>query len=223
VKLLKIKSAIYRRIKPHHLFSFIHSIPRNGRVFDIGCGNNSPFIVKTLRPDVYYAGLDVGLYNQTHAPSRFANEFIVTEPSLFHLKIAERSEAFDCVISNHNLEHCDDYELVTLAMVKSLKKGGRAYIAFPCEESIHFPERKHPLNFAFDSTHRNLIGYSPFISLLKENGMKILFSGKRYRPIIPFIIGLLYEPVARLSGTPSPAGGTWALYGFETIVIAQKE
>ena len=219
---LKIKCSIYKGINPHQKLCYIDSIVQNGKLFDIGCGNNSPYIVKTIRPDIYYVGLDIGVYNQTHVPSQYANEFIITEASRFHEKIAEFPDTFDSVISTHNLEHCDDYEKVTLAMLRSLKKGGTIFISFPSEESIRFPHRRGTLNFYDDSTHKNIIPYSSFISLLKQNGMNILFSRKRNRPFIPFIIGLLCEPFSRFFDKPAPAGGTWALYGFETIVIAQK-
>jgi SAM-dependent methyltransferase len=222
MEMLKIKCGIYKRINPRHKLCYIDSIVKNGKLFDIGCGNNSPYIVKTLRPDIYYVGLDIGVYNQTYVPSRYANEFILTEAARFHEKIAEYPDTFDCVISAHNLEHCDDYKKVTSAMLRSLKKGGTIFISFPSEESIRFPHRKGTLNFNDDPTHKNPIVYSSFVSLLKQNGMKILFSTKRYRPFILFIIGLLFEPFSRFFDKPAPAGGTWALYGFETIIIAQK-
>lgn len=219
---IKIKDFIVKLLKSRGKNSFIDSIVENGKVLDVGCGNNSPCVVKTLRPDVYYVGLDVGVYNQTTDYNMYANKFIITEPDDFHSKIEEYSNEFDAIICSHNLEHCNDYMAVTLAMIKALKKGGRIYISFPCEESVRFPSRYGTLNFHDDNTHKNLIKYSSFISTLKQNGMDILFATKRYRPVILFLIGLLCEPLCRLLNKPAPATGTWALYGFETIIIAEK-
>jgi SAM-dependent methyltransferase len=220
--MLRIKNIISKLIQPKGKYSFVDSIVRNGKVLDVGCGNNSPSMVKTLRPDIYYVGLDIGIYNQTNDHTKYADEFIVTNPEDFHLKIVSYSNTFDSVISTHNLEHCIDFVNVTLAMIKSLKEGGTLYASFPSEDSVRFPHRCGTLNFYDDDSHRNLISFSSFISILKENGMDILFATKRYRPPILFLCGLLYEPISRLSNKQAPAGATWALYGFETIVIARK-
>ncbi len=223
MSVLKIKSAIGKLINPKNKYYFIDSIIKDGKVFDIGCGNDSPYQVKTLRPDVYYVGLDIGSYNQSYSPDKYADRFILAEAKTFHSEIAKYSNTFDAVISAHNLEHCNDYQKVTLAMLDSLKNGGTIYISFPCEESVRFPSRKGSLNFYDDDTHKNLIQYSSFITLLKENGMDILFAKKRNKPFIPFLIGLIFEPFSRLTKRQAPLGGTWALYGFETVIIARKK
>jgi hypothetical protein len=36
-------------------------------------------------------------------------------------------------------------------------------------------------------------------------------------------LGLLLEPVSMLSKKCIPFGGTWALYGFETVIIVKKK
>ncbi len=208
-------------MKPRGKYYFINSIVPNGRVLDVGCGNNGPYSLKTKRPDLYYVGLDIGVYNQTTDYARYADEFILTEPQNFAKKIEEYPNTFDAIISTHNLEHCDDYVGVTLAMIKALKQGGTIYIAFPCEASVNFPKRIGTLNFYDDSTHKNLIPYSSFISLLKDNGLEIIFSARRYRPWMLFVMGLLCEPICRM--THRLARGTWSLYGFETIIVARKK
>jgi 2-polyprenyl-3-methyl-5-hydroxy-6-metoxy-1,4-benzoquinol methylase len=220
---LKIKRHISKLIKSKGKYSFIDSIREHGNLLDVGCGNNSPYIVKTLRPDIHYIGLDIGIYNQTPNYAKYADEFILTEPDTFHSKIEEYSNEFDAIVCSHNLEHCNDYMAVTLAMIQSLRKGGTIYISFPCEESINLPSRRGCLNFYDDDTHKNLIPYSSFISVLKQNGMNILFATRRYRPAIPFLIGLICEPFCRLLNKQAIAGGTWAFYGFETIIIAKKD
>lgn len=220
--MLHLRGIINKLIKPKGKYSFIDSIVVNGKVLDVGCGNNSPYIVKTLRPDVYYVGLDVGVYNQTTEYNMYANSLVITDASSFHSKIAEYCNEFDAIICAHNLEHCNDYMSTTMAMINSLKNLGVIYLSFPCEESVGFPSRPGCLNFYDDGSHKNLIQYSAFIDALKQNGMDIVFAAKRYRPAMPFLIGLICEPFCRLLNKQAPVGGTWALYGFETIVIAQK-
>jgi len=219
---LNITRIISKLIKQKGKYSFIDSIVANGKVLDVGCGNNSPYIIKTLRPDIYYVGIDIGVYNQTTEYNVYANKYILANSNNFHLKIEELSNEFDAIICSHNLEHCNDYIATTLAMIKSLKKQGDIYLSFPCEESVGFPSRHGTLNFYDDSTHKNLIQYSAFIAMLIENEMDIVFAVKRYRPALPFLIGLICEPFCRLLNKQAPTGGTWALYGFETIVIAKK-
>ena len=215
---LKIKRYITKSFKKYFLESIIH----NGKLLDVGCGNNSPYNIKSIRPDLYYVGLDIGVYNQSTDYSKYANEFILTNPINFHLKIQERQSFFDAILCAHNLEHCNDYILVTLAMIQALKKNGIMYLSFPCEESVNFPKRSNTLNFYDDPTHKNLINYVQFISFLKNNSMEILLTTKRHRPLISFFIGLLCEPFCFFLKKQAPRGGSWALYGFESIIIAKK-
>ncbi len=45
-----------RLLNPRGRKSFLKSLPSHEKVLDVGCGNNSPQIVKSVRPDVYYVG-----------------------------------------------------------------------------------------------------------------------------------------------------------------------
>ena len=225
IKILKYLFSIFKkRIPRNSKTAFIYNkIPEKGKVLDVGCGNNSPRYVKQIRPDVYYVGLDIDVYNQSADPEEYANEFIIVAPERFHTAIDEKKNEYDAVISTHNLEHCNDYVSVLVAMTNALKKDGLLYLAFPCEDSVHFPNRKNSLNFYDDSSHKEVIPYSKTISILKENGMTILFTRKRFRPVIPFVMGLFYEPLGKLLKKQlSFMSATWALYGFETVIIARK-
>jgi hypothetical protein len=110
---------------------------------------------------------------------------------------------------------------VLYAMIKTLKKGG--YISLPCENSINFPKRKGTLNFYDDKTHQNIIPYDFIIQTLKKSDFNIVFARKRYRLFFLFLTGLLYEPFSYLFKKVGCFGITWALYGFETIVITKKQ
>jgi SAM-dependent methyltransferase len=225
--LYKLRKTIVRYfVRPKfHKYNFIRNmIPANAKVMDVGCGNNSPEITKTLRPDIYYIGIDIGMYNQQNNVYDFANEMVITEPESFAQSIEQYANQIDCVISEHNLEHVNDMKGTLQAMLKSVNGGGVIYLAFPCEESVNFPKRKGTmtLNFYDDETHVNVIPYSTVLSILKEEGFKILFSSKRYRPFWLFGLGLILEPFSRLFNWVPPFNCTWAFYGFESKIIAQK-
>jgi SAM-dependent methyltransferase len=212
-------------IKPFGKYGFIkNQIPQNGKVLDVGCGNNSPRNTKTLRPDIYYAGLDIGDYNQSSVSvNHFADEYRITNPDDFADEIEKRVGEFDAVISCHNIEHCFEPDRVLEAMIKSLKPGGCLYIATPDAASIHFPRRKRSsLNFFDDHTHQKPLLFDDVKCILSDNDINKTKCIKRYRPLIPFLFGLLYEPIAFLTNSGTPFGGSWALYGYENIYIMTK-
>jgi hypothetical protein len=106
-------------------------------------------------------------------------------------------------------------------MCKALKENGTLYLAFPCENSVNFPHRRGTLNFFDDKTHNKIIPYQFTIDTLKQEGLEIVFTRKRYRPLLLSFLGLLFEPLSFLL-KKTINGGTWALYGFETVIIGRK-
>lgn len=218
----KFKNHITILLKKHGKAAFIQSVAQSAKILDVGCGNNSPINTKLNRPDIHYTGLDIGEYNQLPGYDKFADQLCLTTPESFHLEIEKYLNTFDAVISSHNLEHCNNPNEVLFAMSKSLKKDGKIYLAFPCEKSVTFPTRKGSLNFFDDPTHNNIIHFDQTIAILKTNNIVIDFAKKQYRPLILSIIGLIFEPISRISKKTIPYGSTWAYYGFETIIIGHK-
>lgn len=206
----------------HGKSSFIRSVPQKGSLLDVGCGNNSPFWVKVRRPDILYTGLDIGDYKQRFATSRWADRYIITTSEKFADEIAHFQNCFDAVISSHNLEHCDEPDRTLKAMLHAVKKGGRFYLSFPCEESVSFPKRKGTLNFYDDKSHLNRLDFKDTIHSIKAEGFTIDYAVKRSRPLFLFLIGFLFEPIAWVFSCNLPAGATWALYGFESVIWASK-
>jgi SAM-dependent methyltransferase len=206
-------------LSPRSKAAFLRRLEPRPRIFDIGCGNDSPYFTKTLRPDCHYTGLDIGEYNQ-HKPN-MADDYILTSPAGFTDEIAGRANRFDAIISSHNLEHCNDREGTLKAMLTAVKPGGQIYLAFPCEQSVSFPHRKGTLNYYDDGSH---VGVPPdfeaIITTLKADGFSIIFATRRYRPPLLWLIGVLTEPWGRRTGWVKL--GTWALYGFESIIWARK-
>ena len=200
---------------------FILQLPRGARILDVGCGNNSAQSTKKLRPDVYYVGLDVGDYNQADHPAKHADEYIITSSAGFAEEIEKKSECFDAVISSHNLEHCEQPQRVLSAMCRCLAVSGQIYLAFPSEASVNFPRRSGTLNFFDDLEHREVPRFLEVIERIRAAGLEIEFSARQYRPPYKYLKGLLNEP--RSAMKRRVYNGTWAFYGFESIIWARRQ
>lgn len=201
--------------------AFLKSLPPGARVLDVGCGNNSPRDAKMLRPDIVYTGLDVADYNQQDS-LQYADAYVLIAPAEFAGAISAHAGTMDAVVSSHNLEHCDDPTAVLRAMATALRPGGRLFLAFPCEASVGFPSRVGCLNFFDDATHRAMPRWDTVVQTLPANGVTVLYGARRYRPLLLAAAGLLVETLASWSGRNMPAGNTWALYGFESILWGRR-
>jgi SAM-dependent methyltransferase len=217
----RLRHALVTRLRPRGKQAFLKSLPPGARVLDVGCGNNSPRDAKLLRPDLVYIGLDVGDYNQQDS-IRYADEYIVVPPAEFAAAIQAQAGRMDAVISSHNLEHCDDPAAVVAAMAKALRPGGRLFMAFPCEASVGFPSRRGCLNFFDDASHQAVPRWDVVAAALAAQGIELVYSRRRYRPALLAAAGLVLEPVSWALGRNMPAGSTWALYGFETIIWGRR-
>jgi SAM-dependent methyltransferase len=216
---VNIKYAAKRILRRHGKIDFLSRLNSGSSILDVGCGNNSPFLAKQILPDCNYTGLDVGDYNQTKPLS--ADTYIITTPEKFAGEIGRFSETFDAVVSNHNLEHCDDRTAALEAMLNALKVGGKLFLSFPCEQSVNFPRRAGTLNYYDDPTHK----YSPpdfgeALAAIQRKGFEVEYSEKNYSPGGLRFVGWILEPLSRIR--KKCMTGTWAYYGFESIIIARK-
>jgi SAM-dependent methyltransferase len=218
---------------PHSIFKFLMTINKTGTLADIGCGNNSPYYIKTHYPKIYYIGIDIGDYNQTKP--NLADKYIIAKPDEFadaiaNIKVNVAGECgVDTVISSHNLEHCNDRKKTLDAMINILKPGGKLFLSFPTKKSVSFPHRdrgnrKGVLNYYDDLTHQ----YGPpdfdgIIKQLEKNNFDIIFSSASHKPIMYFLIGLILEPLSKLmKRSLFNSYATWAYWGFESIIWARK-
>jgi SAM-dependent methyltransferase len=208
-------------LRPRGKQAFLMSLPPGTRVLDVGCGNNSPRETKTLRPDLVYTGLDVGDYNQQDS-IRYADAYIVVPPAEFADAIARHRGQMDAIVSSHNLEHCDDPAAVLNAMAAALRPGGWLYLAFPCEESVRFPKRVGSLNFFDDPTHKQVPRWDAVVGTIRDRGVNLVYASRRHRPKVLAALGLVLEPLSWVLGRSMPAGATWALYGFESVVWGRR-
>jgi 2-polyprenyl-3-methyl-5-hydroxy-6-metoxy-1,4-benzoquinol methylase len=210
-------------LRPHGKDAFVQSLPRGARLFDVGCGNQSPARVSVLRPDLHYIGLDVGDYNQSLASKTSADEYIVCTPNAFAASIRDYPDPVDAFLCAHNLEHCNDPEDVLDAMAGKLAADGRMYLAYPCAQSVRFPHRRGTLNFYDDPTHAAVVDTEKVLAILRSHRVELSFLRRRYRPVVPALIGLSLEPVSSALRRNIPLGATWALYGFETVIWGLKQ
>ncbi len=199
---------------------FLSKLPTGAEVFDIGCGNDSPYLFKSIRPDIRYVGLDVADYHVDHDPNEYADQYLVVPPSEFLGAIEQREGEFDAVVSSHNLEHCTEPDGVVTAMARALRPNGRIYLAFPSAVTVKFPSRDGTLNFYDDETHVRPPDYHRVIGLLTAAGITIDFAEERFRPPNWVAVGLINEPLSRIR--KKVLRGTWALYGFETVIWGTK-
>ncbi|SBS75857.1 Methyltransferase type 11 [uncultured Mycobacterium sp.] len=202
--------------------AFLKHLPPDARVLDVGCGNNSPARSKIYAPTIHYTGLDIGDYNQSDGSIESADRYVLTNSEDFASTIESMADSFDAVVSAHNLEHCKDPDETLRAMCGALTRGGQLFLAFPCEASVNFPSRARTLNFYDDPTHQKPINLSRVFEILSKSGMTVSYSVRRYRPPLLAAAGLLLEPVAALSRRSMPLTTTWALYGFETVIWADR-
>jgi SAM-dependent methyltransferase len=218
----RCRHALVTWLRPRGKLAFLKSLPPGASVLDVGCGNNSPRDAKVLRPDLVYTGLDVGDYNQRDS-TRYADAYILVPPAEFANAISAHAGRMDAVVSSHNLEHCDDPAAVLSAMAAALRPGGRLFLAFPCEESVRFPRRRGTLNFFDDGTHKTVPRWEPVLNTLRVQGLTLVYASRRYRPKLLATLGLALEPLGWLLGRNMPAGATWALYGFESVIWVRRD
>lgn len=214
------KKIILRLIEPAHgKVNFLRQISKCSNILDVGCGNDSPYLIKTQLPNITYTGIDIGDYNQQR--KNLADNYILTSPLNFAAKIAEFVNEFDVVISSHNLEHCNDRMQTLNSMTMALKRGGMLYLSFPTEKSVSFDSRKGTLNYYDDLTHQGLPpNFNEVIARLKNSDMKILFSSKSYKPIFYYFWGMFLERKSKKEKQVTYQ--TWAYHGFEAIIWARK-
>lgn len=183
-----MKLFVHRILASKGKQAFIRKIRKGGKVLDLGCGNNSPFLIKSSRPDLEYWGIDVCDY-MNEKGKQYADHYILSTPLEFVNAIEGLPVTFDAVISSHNIEHCNDPIGTVNAFCKKIKPGGLLYFAFPSEDSVNFPKREGTLNFYDDNTHIFLPRYKEMVRNLQNNGLYIEYSKRKYQPFGMRIMG----------------------------------
>jgi SAM-dependent methyltransferase len=216
----QITSVLKTIVRPRGRYSFLAKLKQNCEIFDIGCGNNSPFFIKNTLPSCIYTGIDIVDCDQETL--KLADKYIVADQDTFADEIFKFHECFDAVISSHNIEHCNDREKTLAAMLQAVKPRGQLFMAFPSESSVGLPSREGCLNYYDDGTHL----FSPpdfenFIRTITTSGFTIEYAAKQYKPFLDWVRGLINEPKSRKQN--KVIAGTWAYHGFESIIWAKKK
>ena len=217
----KVKIFAKLFLRPQGKDSFLNKIPKNSKILDVGCGNNSALRTKTLLPDSYYVGLDIGDYRNKEDVNIYADEYILTEPENFVDSICSLSGKFDAIICSHNLEHCNDRYGTLNAILDKLNNKGKLYLSFPSEKTIKFPKRYGCLNYYDDPTHKDSPpDFNLVLKIIKEKSLNIIFKTKGYKPFFLRCFGYFTNLLSYL--TKKHYIGMWEWWGFESIIIAQK-
>jgi SAM-dependent methyltransferase len=169
---LRIKPRLAPVFRPHRKIDFLNRLPSKCEILDVGCGSNSPYLVKSLFPDCTYTGIDVEDYRQTKP--NLADHYVLVDRRHFSESVLAFGKKFDAVISSHNLEHCDNRDETLDAMMTVLKDGGRLYLSVPPNTSVTFPSREGCLNYYDDPTHKSVPpDFGAIIDLLSRKGFSI--------------------------------------------------
>ena len=207
-------------LRPRGLRSFLTvSKSKKLKLLDVGCGNKSSIFIKKVNPQIDVFGIDIGDYNQSDESKKLYTEYVLTEPELFDKAIKDMNVNFDMIISNHNIEHCNDPVKTFNAMVERLVPGGSIFIATPSMKSINFPKRSGTLNFFDDNTHNKPVDAKKLISAM-SNKIECVFYSESYRPLFWRIIGFINEFSSKKK--KKVLLGTWDYYGFEQILWFKK-
>jgi SAM-dependent methyltransferase len=200
-------------------YNFLKGINPRGNLLDIGCGSGCSFIRRIL-PDVNYVALDIIKYDKSLHQE--ADKYVQSTPENFAETIESMKENFDAVFSLHNLEHCNDRIKTITAMAKALKNDGKMCLIFPSEESVNFPARKGTLNYYDDKEHKiKPPDFEETVKILENNNMTIIYKNGAYKPVIPYFIGLVFEPISKITKEVKYGSyGTWAYWGFEAVIWA---
>jgi 2-polyprenyl-3-methyl-5-hydroxy-6-metoxy-1,4-benzoquinol methylase len=191
----RIYAQIYKSYAPAGLSGFqkrytkyvsdwlIKVLPKKSKILEIGCHDG--FLLNELR--------SVGHQCVGVEPSPSANYAIETykldvRNQFFSDGIFE-DEEFDVIIMRHVVEHVPDPVKFVKSAVKSLKKGGIAYIEVPnsqwCVENCYFPE--------FHVDHISYFTMNSFIRLLEMTGLSKILHIESFNAYMrfPFLMALV--------------------------------
>lgn len=216
-----ISDRLKKLLRPRGQRAFLSHVKMDiCKILDVGCGNQSSLFLKSVKPRSVAYGIDVCDFNQSAESKGLYDEYIIAEAAEFSQTLHSIGESFDVVISNHNIEHCDDPTATFAAMVEKTAVGGYLFIATPSLRSIDFPSRGGNLNFYDDPTHQDKPVDLMELLASKRNKLECIFYTPSSKPLIWFLIGFVQEFRSKRIGRILL--GTWDYYGFEQIMWLRK-
>jgi len=205
-----------KTLRPRGQRAFLSSIKKdNPKILDVGCGNASSVFLKTVKPNSVVYGIDVTDFNQSDESKDLYDAYKIVQPEMFAQAIRDIPVDFDVVISNHNIEHCDDPEGTFRAMVNRTALGGHLFIATPSLNSVDFPSRGGGLNFHDDPTHRHPVDLMKLFES-ESDRLECTYHVESSKPIAWYVIGWAQELASRR--LDKILMGTYEYHGFEQIM-----
>jgi len=199
-------------------YSVIFSLNRSSTVLDVGCGNHSPSLVKSILPNCIYTGVDIDYYNLDENDKMLADHLFIFPKERFFDNLEILDSKFDLILATHIIEHLEDPSLLFQACSKLLKIDGVLLISTPSIRSINFPSSKGTLNYYDDKTHIEMpILFSQVYDFCKMNNLLIV-KYKLGRPsIVSKLVGFPFELIRKV--LKRNVFTTWSYWGFEDIYL----
>ena len=207
-------------LRPWGQRSFLSSIKKdNCKILDVGCGNVSSIFLKTVKPNSIAYGIDIVDFKQSNESKGLYEHYIISKTEMFAQAIQNIPEDFDVVISNHNIEHCNDAQSTFTAMVDRTAPGGHLFFATPSLNSVDFPSRGGGLNFYDDPTHVSPVDLCKLFES-ESHRLECRYYEKSAKPFVWWVIGWAQEYISKRKNQIRL--GTWDYHGFEQIMWIKK-
>ena len=215
-----------QRIDPYT--RLVLSLARGAVVVDIGCGNHSPSRHRGIRPDLRYYGVDIERYNLDAEDDRAAVQILIL-PRVGYadaLRAALGDSMANLVTMKHVIEHLDQPLSTLASVVRLLKPGGRIFLSFPSEQSLHTPSAQGSLNFHDDLSHVWLPRVGELVETLRAAGLVVESVASAWGHPVLSAIGALEYCAQRLrqlvrGGPLVSSPFLWSLFGFESVIVAR--
>jgi 2-polyprenyl-3-methyl-5-hydroxy-6-metoxy-1,4-benzoquinol methylase len=212
-------------------FTIVSSDVSKPHILDIGCGNHSPSQMKHLFPESVYTGVDIAEYNIDQGDKDIADHLHILncDPVDFakQLDLALTDNIGDIVVMKHVIEHLSSPFEVLEVLCKKVKPSGLVYLTFPSEKSVFFPSAAGTLNFYDDPTHIWIPSIREISNFLVARDFQPISIDPANRGgILHMLMGILSLPLQAvekiLTGKFTANYGTWCLFGFESVMVYQK-
>jgi len=190
-------------------------------VLDIGCGNHSATIFKSLFKSIKYYGVD-----KTYDYRNSINDFELME-KFYKIDLDTQNlnkipnNFFDVIIFSHVIEHLRNGYKALSDIIKKLKRKGIIYLETPSIKSVNFPHIVG-LNFYDDFTHIKPYFIERINKFLINNKFSIIEIGRHRSLSKTLMTPLIFFYNLFLTKDKNIGGSFWDIYGYAVYVIWRK-
>ncbi len=82
-------------------YSILYGIDQKSNILDIGCGNHSPILIKSILPYSNYTGVDIDYYNLDENDKSVADNLFIFPRDSFFESIESIDSKFDLILATH--------------------------------------------------------------------------------------------------------------------------